>query len=191
MCNAAFLALCDAGRFKNDDCESVLVLSPMFRNDETANEVREATERGMLMVDAMHMGGLDWAADNLLHISRVGRKHAVFVELFAIRNAQKELLEYIAIETLMDPAIYQPGEHSSAELLVSDSTPMPAPGKVCAAPYTFVFRAGVRKELQWRDARIKTTQSRSVAPPPAQFVCDFCSSRNTTRPRYTSAVLLR
>ena len=188
-CNAAFLALCDAVSFKNGECESVLVLTPVFLNEETAKEVREATERGMFIMDAMHKGELDTAADNLLHISRVGRKTAVFVEFFAIRDGQR-LIEFISIETPLNPSFFRPGDRiNHAELLLSDSTPLLSPWEireeVHAGPCTFVLRGAVRKELQWRVASIKQL-SRAMLPNSVLFVCDFCSSRHTTQRRYAA-----
>lgn len=98
--NTAFLNLNDSSSFTTGNVLSVLMLTPTFLSS-SLREVLSPWERLLTIIDELHQGKLDFANHTLYHVSRVGLLKPVVAEVFAIRGVNRELLEFIIIETLL------------------------------------------------------------------------------------------
>lgn len=98
--NDAFMALCDAAAFPDGNAESAVPMAPRFLSVVTEAEARATAARMFHINDLIHLGRLTHGRTVYVHISRAGRRRAVWLEIFAV-HVDNALCELVACESVL------------------------------------------------------------------------------------------
>lgn len=98
--NQTFLDLCDAVSFADNSVPSVFPAAPVFLKQETAWASRVSWELFLCTLDRLHSGETTSLSHGFVHISLLGRRRSVWMEVYAFseRNA---LTEIVMVETIL------------------------------------------------------------------------------------------
>lgn len=192
--NSAFLSLCDAVAFKDDIISSIFVFYPLCLSIETAEQVHATNARLLRMSDALHTTDVGYLSDMVCHISRLGRRTSVYFEIFAIRDGNAALQEYVVLETPPEASLPAP-RASLAASPVPREVSIAAPSAPDSAHVDSVVRGSQRGQYTWQLTRERDQRRRLVwcqydkyeagkqAAEPKPFVCQHCGTTKTIQRR--------
>lgn len=165
--NTAFLNLNDSTSFADGNVLNVLTLNPTFLSPSLRDQVLSSWDKFLVIIDDLHQGKLDFANHTLYHVSRVGLLKPVVAEVFAIRRTNRELLEFIVIETLVDSTRHLQQERAHATKVYRDCY--------------FKWVNLQKDDLLWHTVEIDVHRECRKSKP---FICAMCGLTKTTQRRY-------
>lgn len=189
--NSAFLSLCDAVTFKDDIVSSVFVFYPLCLSIETAEQVQATNARLLRMSDALHTTDASYMSDVVCHVSRLGRRTSVYFEIFAIRDGNAALQEYVVLETPPEASLPAPRAALGSSRMTCD---LSRPSPQSTSQGDSLVRGSQRGQYTWQLTRERDELRRLVwcqyekyeegsRAEPKPFACQHCGTTKTIQRR--------